>query len=422
MAKIVVTTLGTLGDLHPMFPVAAGLQQRGHSVRFVVPPQLQPRVVNEGFDTEAVNMMPDPPAATVNEDRSAKANINRYYTPFLKSAINVLSKACAGADVLLSTPHQIATAVVGQRLHIPWVTLTVFPGFIPSAYTVPEPHWLPALPTPAGRVVNRFTWSVFRYGLRYLSEDAIGVAVRSYGMVSDRDLFSPGAFSPYLCILMSSPVYSPRLPDWPPQVKVTGFVPWDRPRGWTEPPELEAFLAEGEPPILVTTSTATERNAAAFIWMARQALEKLGRRGILLTGRATQEVLGDQSHVITATGIGVWPYLPLSRVLPHASMVVHHSGIGTATATIRCGLPALAIPASFDQWYNGGRVRALGVGRVIKYDGLTMDRLAGAINSVATQPRYRTRAQELGKLMEGEDGAGRACDEIEALLRARVPS
>src|SRR5579864_4467491 len=114
MARIIVTTLGTLGDLHPMFPVAETLIRRGHAVQFVVPPGLQPRVAHEGFPCLAVDMMPDP-APQVYEGRGgdAKALINKHYTPFLRSAIEVLSKTCAGADVLLSTPHQIATAVVG---------------------------------------------------------------------------------------------------------------------------------------------------------------------------------------------------------------------------------------------------------------------------------------------------------------------
>jgi UDP:flavonoid glycosyltransferase YjiC (YdhE family) len=417
VSKLIFTTLGTLGDLHPMLPVAALMRERGHEVEFVLPPALNPRVVNEGFPSFAVEMMPDPPPQGYRPSASrAKARIEQEYTPFLQSAIGVLSRACADADLLLSTPHQIATAVVGSRLKMPWVTLSVFPGFVPSSYTVPQPHWLPALPTPAGRVVNRFTWWLYAYGLNYLAQDAISAAVGSHGVTMDPRLFAPGAISPHLCIVMSSPAYSPPLPDWPPQVKVTGFVAWDEPKGWQEPPGLAEFLAAGPAPILVTTSTSTERNAAAQLYAVGQAIERLGRRGIILTGRVTKDMLGDRPYVVNPVGIGAWSYLPLSKILPHVEMVVHHSGIGTATATIQHGLPCLAIPAGFDQWYNAGRIRDLGVGRVVKYDGLTVDRIESELRKVLAQPRYRKRAQQLAREMEGEDGAARACDEIEALL------
>lgn len=419
MATIIVTTLGTLGDLHPMIPIAHELKRRGHTLRFIVPPNLQARIVNEGFESAAVSMMPNPPAEAWRQGLgavAAKGRVDKYYTPFLKSAIAALTRACEGADVLLSTPHQIGTAVAAERLHIPWVTLTVFPGLIPSSYTVPEPHWLPPLPTPAGRVVNRLTWSVFRFGLRYLAQDAIAEAVDSYGLRHNRDLFAPGALSPYLCLVLSSPAYSPRQRDWPPQVKVTGFTTWDAPRGSIDPEGLQQFIDSGPPPVVVTTSTADERNAPAYLTVARHALEKTGRRGILLAGHAAKALLGSDSHRVLPSGIAAWQYIPLSRVLPHASMVVHHSGIGTAAAVLRHGLPSVAIPASFDQWYNAGRIRSLGVGKVLKYDDLTIDRLAAAIDQVANKPSYTAHARELADQIRAEDGTATACNEIEALL------
>jgi len=315
----------------------------------------------------------------------------------------------------LSNPHQIATAVVGTQRRIPWVSLSVFPGFIPSSYSVPEPHWLPALPTPPGRWVNRLTWRLYAYGLRYLSKDAIDAAVATYGIPTSK-LFAPGGVSPYLCLVMSSPVYSPPMPDWPPQVKVTGFAQWDEPQGWSEPAELTKFLSDGPAPVVVTTSTAEERDTIGYARVALRSIEATGRRGIILTGASTDKILGTQTHLILDSGVAAWPYIPLSRLLPRASMVVHHSGIGTAITTIRHGLGAVAIPASFDQWYNARRVRDLGVGRTIKFNDLTVDRLAKEIDRVANDPRYGKRARDLATAMEAEDGVGRACDEIEALV------
>ena len=416
MPRIVVTTLGSLGDLHPMFPVADMLRHRGHSVLFVVPAKFQARVSNQGFECRTVQLMSDPPDKVRGRGAAAsKARVERHYTPFLKGVIEVLDDACNGADVILSTPHQIASAVVGTNRRIPWVTLTVFPGLIPSAYSVPQPHWLPALPTPPGRLLNRLTWSVYHYGLRYLGQDAIATAVASFG-IPENKLFAPGGVSPHLCLLMSSPVYSPRQPDWPPQVKVTGFTQWDEPHGWSEPGELTQFLSDGPAPVVVTTSTAEERDTVGYVRVALQAIEATGRRGIILTGASTDQILGTQTHLILESGVAAWPYIPLSRLLPRASMVVHHSGIGTAITTIRHGLAAVAIPASFDQWYNAARVRALGVGRTIEFNDLTVKRLAKEIDRVANDPRYRDRARELAAAMVGEDGVGRACDEIESLV------
>lgn len=47
MSRIVVTTLGTLGDLYPMIAIALELRQRGHDVVFVTHGSLQ--VIGEIF-------------------------------------------------------------------------------------------------------------------------------------------------------------------------------------------------------------------------------------------------------------------------------------------------------------------------------------------------------------------------------------
>jgi len=319
MSRFVVTTLGSLGDLHPMFPIADALVRRGHSITFAVPPALEPAVTKEGFRTHVLPALDGPPGALNKSEFQAR--LLRLAGPHITRVLGVLETACGEADAILSTPHQIATAIVSERLHIPWVTLTVFPGFIPSAYTVPEPHWLPALPTAAGRMANRLSWRAYHFALSHLNRDFIEATLESH--VAGKQLhFAAGGLSPYLTLVLSSPVYSPPQRDWPANVKVTGFTPWDQPRDWHEPPELMSFLADGPRPVVVTSSTA--RNMALFFTIAQRALEASHRRGILLTGKASPELLGTADHVILDTGIAAWRYLPLSHLLPHADLECPH--------------------------------------------------------------------------------------------------
>jgi len=430
MARIVMTTVGSLGDLHPMFPVADALRKRGHDVQFVVSRELDGPVVADGFPIFPTRLPNQPLAGlpVLDSPAAAKEQIRREYGPYLQKSIETLAEACRGADAIVTSPHQVAAAVVGEHQRLPWLTLTVFPGMIPSSYTVPQPHWLPALPTPAGRLINRATWKVFAYALGYLAAETIDAEVEKYGMSRSRKLFAPGGLSPHLCLVMSSPLYSPRLPDWPQEVKVAGYAEWDRARGWQEPKELREFLDSGPAPVVITVSSA--HNAARLLSLAKQALEASGRRGIILTGRASREVLGDGvDHVILDSGIAAYRYVPLSYLLPHASQVIHHAGIGTGQSTILRGLPAVAVPFNFDQWYNASRLRALGVARVVpgsqrvrhgelEYKHVTKERLMAEMDELDRNPHYRARARELGALIAKENGAANACDEIDRLLES----
>ncbi len=283
VARIVFTTFGSLGDLHPMMPVADRLRLMGHHVVFAVPAHMREVVAREGYQSVLLPTpsIPDGGPRTA----SPRAVIQQQFPSLLAGAVESLDSICRAADLIVSHPLQLATPIVARRHGLPWVSLTVFPGFIPSAYTVPQPHWLPALPTPAGRVVNRLTWRVYRYALRHLAGEALPQALATQGVTRESDVFEAAGLSTYLTVVLSSPVYSPRLPDWPASVKLAGFTPWDEPRGWTQPAEVEEFLASGPPPVVVTTSSAGERDAIGFFTDTAKAVAATGRRAILLTGR-----------------------------------------------------------------------------------------------------------------------------------------
>jgi UDP:flavonoid glycosyltransferase YjiC (YdhE family) len=418
MARIVVTTIGSFGALFPMLPVANKLRLGAHEVVFVVPEHLVGPVSDLGFECRPI-VGPRFGGSRREEDSVARpdvqARIRQRLPALVENAIRVLEPTCEGADILITSPNQLAATMVAVKLGLRWVTLTVFPGNIPSSYTVPQPHWLPALPTGLGRMVNRATWRVYEFGVDYLGGESIAKGLEKAGLTPDRKLFAAGGLSPHLTLVLSSPHYSPLQPDWPPQIKVAGFTPWDEPREWHDPPELDRFLSDGEPPVLVTTSTAGERDAASFFRSAAQALAQTGRRGILLLGNAAVQIGATPGELIVP-GVISWPYLPLSRIVARSSLVVHHAGIGTALMTIRYGRPCVAIPAISDQWYNADRIKKLGVGVVLEWKRFTADRLAADIELVAGSPRYTERAKALGEAIATEDGATSACQEIEELL------
>ena len=415
MARIIFTTLGSLGDLHPMLPVADRLRLRGHDLIFAVPTHLTAAVIGEGF---VCNPIATPAFSGTTESMSpssVRARIVERLPSLLDSTLAVLRKTCEGADLIVTHPHQLAAAMTAHKLGLRWITLTAYPGLIPSGYTVPEPYWVPPLPTPIGRAINRLTWRGFRFSLRHLSGDIINATLESEGLARDDETFMPGGLSPHLTLVLSSPAYSPRQPDWPSHIKLTGYTPWDEPRGWRDPPELDAFLSDGAAPVVITTSTAGERDAPAFFAAALLALGRVKRRGILLLGSAAEKMEAAPGREL-APGVIGWPYLPLSRVVERSSLAVHHGGVGTSLTTLRHGRAAVAVPAIFDQWYNANRIRKLGVGRVLPWRQFTEERLAAQMEALSSTPSYSEKAKELGAVIASEDGAGRAADEIEMLL------
>ncbi|WP_293144122.1 MULTISPECIES: glycosyltransferase [unclassified Microcoleus] len=54
MSRIVVTTIGSLGDLHPKIAIALELRKRGHDVVFATHKEYQTKIAALGFEFQRI--------------------------------------------------------------------------------------------------------------------------------------------------------------------------------------------------------------------------------------------------------------------------------------------------------------------------------------------------------------------------------
>jgi UDP:flavonoid glycosyltransferase YjiC (YdhE family) len=222
-----------------------------------------------------------------------------------------------------------------------------------------------------------------------------------------------GQFSPYGTLAMFSEVLAEPQPDWPPRTHITGFPFHDADE--VDAPAmraLDAFLAEGPPPIVFTLGSSAVFDARNFYLQAVEIARRLGRRAVLLTGRqAGDQGLGELSPHALATA-----YAPPSTVFPQAAAVVHQGGVGTLAQTMRAGRPMLVVPFSHDQPDNAERAEKLGIARSVPRAKFSVDRGVEALGDLRDDPREARAAKDGAARIAQEEGVGAACERIEALL------
>jgi len=426
-ASIVLTSVGSWGDVFPLVRIGKELVKRGHSVVLGLSPAFEASIRAEGLNFHAVGPppRPDPSKAAQAFDRGATdatrfAAVLDQMLPDLRGATADLVRACEGADLLCTMPAQLAGPIAAEVAGVDWVTLTVYAANIPSRDISPLGFESAIPPEASSRDVNPTLWPIYLSMMRVFDREINEVRL-SFGLRPVRDGLLLGSISPHLCLLLMSKAYLPQPSDWPPQLRMTGFADWDSPIRWEEPPELEAFLQDGEPPVVFTLGTSTALWPEQFFQIAIEAAMRSKRRAILLLGIPFDGLWEKQygAHGVHAPSLAAWPYVPLSRLLPHCSAVVHSGGYGTTVATIRAGLPAVVIPRVFDQGFNAHRVKVLGVGRMLDWNGLTASDLAVELDAVLGDSTYRARAVALARSIAAEDGAAGAAAEIERFLATR---
>jgi UDP:flavonoid glycosyltransferase YjiC (YdhE family) len=220
-----------------------------------------------------------------------------------------------------------------------------------------------------------------------------------------------GQFSPRLHLALFSRLLAAPQPDWPASTVMCGFPRYDGALPARDKlAALDDFLAAGEPPVVFGLGSSAVMVAGDFWRHAIEAVQKLGRRAILLMGEAAA------AAATVPASIRVFDYLPYSAVFPRAAAVVHSGGIGTLGQALAAGRPQLITPVAFDQPDNARRATALGVARALPFNRATAASLERELAIVMADDGCARRAREVGAAISGEDGAGRAADALEQSL------
>ena len=182
-------------------------------------------------------------------------------------------------------------------------------------------------------------------------------------------------------------------PDWPAPFRQVNFPLPSAVRDELDP-ELEAFLAAGDPPIVFTFGTAMRHAGEAFK-AAHRALATLGRRGLFITRHADQlprELSTETRHVS-------WASFP--SLLPRTAAIVHHGGIGTTAEALRAGIPQLVLASGLDQFDNGQRLRALGVGYMVPATRISARSLTSRLRRLLDSPETALACAALAARLDG---------------------
>lgn len=420
MARIVLTTIGSAGDLNPFLAAGIGLRTRGHDILFAVEDNFHPTLQQAGFAVS--HLSGDATTALApyakqlfggsNPLVSVKTLLDHYILPTLPQKVKELRAACEGADILVSSAFHISGSIVADLTNITWASLVFSPIVLPSAYieTQPPPFTLP----PRLQQLNtRLTWSIGALLFRRLADAPINRVRASFGLPPRDQQLWLGGLSSHLICLACSPAFQPPAPDWPDRVRTTGFAFWDTPSSWHPTPELQAFLAGDTPIIAVTAGSIAPAIAASFAPFYRtsiSAIRAVGARALVIGATLDHLASPHESDVLAI------PFAPYSRVFPRCAAVIHHGGIGTTAQCLRYGVPSLVVPWGVDQFYTGGRLIHLDAGAMLLSRRYTVERATHTLRALLDDPRYRQSTSSLAAQLTHEDGVSQLCDTLETLL------
>jgi rhamnosyltransferase subunit B len=416
MSRIVITTIGSLGELHPKIAIALELRKRGHGVIFATLKGYQPKI--EALGLEFREIRPDAPDDPVELKRMSDPKtgseyfLRQWLLPNLHETYADLIDIAKDTDLIVAGELVYAARLVAEKLGIRWVSSVLQPFSFFSAYDPPVLPFFPFLAKlrPLGVAVNRGIVSLAKSVTKSWTEPIHQLRrelelprLAGNPLIDDK-------FSPALVLAIFSSVLATPQPDWPVSAVITGFTFYDRAQDTAElTPELQQFLDAGESPIVFTLGSAAVLNPGVFYQESIQAAIQLNRRAVLLMGK--NPLPDNLPKQILATD-----YAPYSKIFPHACAIVHQGGIGTTAQALQAGRPTLITPYFYDQPDNAARVEKLGTSRTLLRKQYSASRVAKELSKLL-QNSYEAKAVEIGRMIRAENGVCIACDAIERQLK-----
>jgi sterol 3beta-glucosyltransferase len=419
--RIRIITIGSQGDVRPYIALGAGLRSAGHDVRVIAHPGFEGLVRNRGLSFAPV--AGDPHELAKEEDRHVRGlhdrgrNVlrwwrmfNKFDAPLMRQRLSDCWEACQDADVIVASilPYLFGYAVA-KKLDVPLVRAFYFPVSPTRFYPVEFwPPWIPLgarLNLASYHVQRQILWEVARPWLAGACRDVLGIST-----LPRREPFGDLDRQQQLLLYGYSAAVAPSPRDWGPWVEVTGYWFLDRAAEWSPPPVLTNFLDDGPPPVCIGFGSMTF-DRTELVRIVSRALTLTGQRAILLTGWGGLRPPELPRNMTTVE------WAPLNWLFSRVAAVVHHGGAGTTAEGLRAGVPAVAVPFFYDQFFWARRIHALGAGpRPIPRKHLDAEVLADRIRIATADPEMRLRADAVSKRIRAEDGVGRAVGSFERHL------
>jgi vancomycin aglycone glucosyltransferase len=414
--NVLLTPLGSRGDIQPQLVLGQELARRGHVVTLAAPPDFRELAAGYGLPLIPVGE-PILPLIQRNSDMTERHPaialpgqiklVQRYIEQQVADLLT--HRHSPSPDLVVAAGISFAGKVLADKLGIPHVYCHYSLSALRSSHH--PPAVMPLFGQP--RFANALMWR----SVTTLFDATLGVTVNRLR----KKVGLPAHARSWVEIhgdhaLLAQDAVMGELPSDTPghTVHVPALVPSpDSARPLSD--LLERFLrgagvgsAANSPVVYLGFGSMPSVDRARIMQIAAELFEQHHARVILFSAH------GEDSTDDLPPGIFVCGEADHATLFPRVDLIVHHGGAGTTAAALRSGVPQLIVPHIVDQFFHGRRIAELGVGPA----PVPKPKLSAAVIAEALKNRfdYWTKAQAVRAQVKAEGGAKPAVDYLESLL------
>ncbi|KAJ7678184.1 hypothetical protein DFH06DRAFT_567895 [Mycena polygramma] len=423
--NIVIQVVGSRGDVQPFIALGNELQKHGHRVRLATHNVFEDFVRKSGLEFHPIGgdpaelmaymvknpgLIPSMKSLRQGDIQRKRAMVMEMLEGCWRSCVepDTVSHTPFVAEAIIANPPSFAHVHCAQALGIPVHLMFTMPWTSTRAFAHPLANLKYSSTDPA--LANYISYGAVEFLTWHALSDLINKWRRSLDLEA-----VPLSEGPDLVDTLKipftycwSPALVPKPADWASHIDVCGFFFRDPP-SYTPPPELDAFLRAGPPPVYIGFGSIVMDDPDRMINVVLQAVRTAGVRAIVSSGWSKLD--GPPSPAVFFL-----KECPHEWLFQHVAAVVHHGGAGTTACGLLNGKPTTIVPFFGDQPFWGNMVAAAGAGpKPVHHKALDVQNLAEAITFCLT-PEAAAAARTIANKMRGESGVKDAVASFHANL------
>lgn len=404
--RIILTSLGTRGDIEPFLAIGELLKEQGHEVICAFESEFESLVIESRMEFLSLDggishaLLKDRLSHTLKEKFSLR-KLGEYRRLYLDGL--------AYSRELVYRQSQVVSEVKPDKViysgltNYPVIWSMDHPGKailllpVPFLYHYVQNHSFLLFRTDFGPMINKWT---YRFA-HYLISQGIALSARKSNIEEKTNASKIRKFlKRNKTIYTISRALFPQPDYWEDHSKVLGFYQRTRRSTWYPDQKLLDFLIAHEKIVFVTFGSMINRNPEKVTRIFMDIFTKYNIPVIFNTFSGGLIAPSDYDH----TQFLFVSSIPYDYIFRHIHSVIHHGGSGTTHNGLKWGCPTLIIPHIFDQFVWNDLIAERGLGpKGPSIYRFTCTAVESKILDLYTNESYKERAVELARKMNEED-------------------
>lgn len=418
MNKILISSIGTTGDIKPFKHLAQELLEERFEVEVFSFPIYEKMFTNQ-------NIKFSPVGGNANSEYIQKVVANIISAPNIFEELKIMTNQMIMLDfdqryeTLLEKMKLFDFAIIhiadaaaqaaAEELNLPWIMVRFETSSVPTSKVSSPP-----IMKNFGSLINKLSWNVGELILKkfdkILDEKLKNLKFSNW----EKKPVLIRNQSPILNLCACSPILSPNHSDFPKTFHITGQ--WIKEQqAKDETSSILEFARNNKNEFaLVTLGSMGGAKGEELADLFINIFNDLKIKAIIQKGVANIFKKGFQSENILFCD-----YIPHEQIIPLSMFVIHHAGSGTAHSVLRFKKPSILIPHILDQEFFSNRLIELGVAPgSTSIKAINYSRLKKLIEKlISNYSYYKSNAEKYGVKLLSEDGVRKSVNLIKEIMK-----